>query len=97
MLRGSSRGWRSWRTAVLTIWAATLYDSLATAHTLPAAVPFSPDAARLRDRPARAMAALDVLTREFRRHGAEVALIALSRQARHRGHRPKPGEAAPTP
>jgi hypothetical protein len=69
--------WRSWLTAVLTIWAATLYDTLVTAHTLPAAVPLTLDAARLRHRPEPVLAALDVLTGELRTRGGDSALNAL--------------------
>ncbi|ABW12066.1 hypothetical protein Franean1_2636 [Parafrankia sp. EAN1pec] len=69
--------WKSWLSAVLTIWAATVYDTAVTALTLPAAaLPLTPATAGLRARPLAALTLLDVLTRELRRRGADAALNA---------------------
>ncbi|CUU56563.1 hypothetical protein Ga0074812_10891 [Parafrankia irregularis] len=68
--------WRGWLSAVLTVWAATVFDTAVTALTLPAALPFAPVAAALRTDPLPALAALDVLTRELRRRGTDAALNA---------------------
>ncbi|WP_055752732.1 MULTISPECIES: hypothetical protein [Frankia] len=69
--------WRGWLAAVLTIWAATVYDTVATALTLSAdALPLEPFLSGLPRRPLPALAGLDVLTRTLRRHGADAALNA---------------------
>jgi len=69
-------GWRGWLAAMLTIWAATVYDTVLTALSLPAAVPLAPATAHLQTRPLPALAVLDGLTRQLRRHGADAALTA---------------------
>ena len=69
--------WRGWLTVVLTLWAATAYDQVVTALTLPTATrSLNPATANLVDRPLPALSVLDVLTRELRRRGADAALNA---------------------
>ncbi|ETA01223.1 hypothetical protein CcI6DRAFT_03346 [Frankia sp. CcI6] len=68
--------WKGWLSAVLTVWAATVFDRVVTAETLPAALPLAPVTAALRTDPLPALAALDVLTCELRRRGTDAALNA---------------------
>ncbi|TFE23833.1 hypothetical protein E0F15_22640 [Frankia sp. B2] len=69
--------WRDWLHAVLTIWAATVYDQAITTLTLPAvALRLGPTAADPPAPPLAALSVLDVLTRELRRRGAGAALNA---------------------
>jgi hypothetical protein len=75
-LAARREGWRGWLAAVLTIWAATVYDTVLTALSLPAAVPLAPATARLQARPLPALAVLDGLTRQLRHRGADAALTA---------------------
>jgi len=77
--RLATRGadWRDWLNAVLTIWAASVYDTVVTALTLPAALPLDADTSRLAARPLPALEGLKVLTAELRRRGAGAALNAI--------------------
>ncbi|MEX5709583.1 hypothetical protein AB1484_15050 [Parafrankia sp. FMc6] len=76
-LAASRDQWRDWLHAVLTIWAATVYDQAITTLTLPAvAVRLDPTAADPPAPPLAALSVLDVLTRELRRRGAGAALNA---------------------
>ncbi len=69
--------WRGWLTAVLTIWAATVCDTVATALTLSVgALPLEPSLSSLSRYPLPALACIDVLTRTLRRRGADAALHA---------------------
>ena len=85
--------WRGWLSAVLTIWAATVYDRLATVLALPAeVVPLPPVLAEVAGDPVPALTVLDMLVRSLRRRDAvtalNAALAALSSQ---------PGLAEPSP
>jgi hypothetical protein len=69
--------WRGWLSAVLTVWAATVYDRLATVLALPGdVVPLPPVLAGIADDPLPALTVLDVLTRHLRRADAVTALHA---------------------
>lgn len=73
----SQEQWRGWLAVVMTIWAATVYEQVVTALTLPKdSLPLDPATAGLRAQPLPALAVLDVLTRGLRRRGTETALIA---------------------
>ncbi|CAO5174498.1 Phosphotransferase [Frankia sp. AiPs1] len=75
-LAAQGAAWRGWLNTVLTIWAASVYDTVVTALTLPAALPLDADIGRLASRPLPALAGLNVLTAELRRRGAGAALNA---------------------
>lgn len=69
--------WRGWLAVILIIWAATVYEQVVTALTLPAdGLPLGSVTASLQARPMPALAVLDVLTRQLRRCDADAALIA---------------------
>jgi hypothetical protein len=76
--RLAARGadWRGWLSTVMTIWAASVHDTVLTALTLPAELPLDADTGRLAARPLPALAGLKVLTAELRRRGADAALNA---------------------
>ncbi|KPM52570.1 hypothetical protein ACG83_30195 [Frankia sp. R43] len=76
-LAASRDHWRDWLHAVLTVWAATVYDQAITTLTLPAvALRLGPTAADPPAPPLAALSGLDALTRELRRRGAGAALNA---------------------
>ncbi|MCM3883079.1 hypothetical protein [Frankia sp. R82] len=75
-LAAQGADWRSWLNTVLTIWAASLYDTVLSALTLPAVLPLDADTSRLAARPRPALDGLKVLTAELRRRGAGAALNA---------------------
>jgi hypothetical protein len=68
--------WNGWLTIVMTTWAATVYDTVVAALTLPAALPLEPATSQLAARPLPALADLKTLTGELRRHGALASLNA---------------------
>jgi hypothetical protein len=68
--------WKGWLTLVMTTWAATIYDTVVSALTLPAALPLDPALGQLAARPLPALADVKTLTGELRRHGALPALNA---------------------
>ncbi|WP_131787163.1 hypothetical protein [Protofrankia symbiont of Coriaria ruscifolia] len=68
--------WNGWLTIVMTTWAATAYDTVVAALTLPDALPLEPATDQLSARPLPALADLKTLTGALRRHGALAALNA---------------------
>ncbi|ABD11211.1 hypothetical protein ThrDRAFT_03904 [Frankia casuarinae] len=68
--------WNGWLTLVMTTWAATVYDTVVAALTLPAALPLDPAIGQLAARPLPALADVKTLTGELRRRGALPALNA---------------------
>jgi hypothetical protein len=68
--------WPRWLTLVLTVWAATVYDTVVAAATLPDALPAHPAVGQLAEQALPALADLMVLTGQLRRNGALAALNA---------------------